>query len=307
MKKISFALVVMISSIFVACNKEEDITIDNPDDYPPGHPEYILEYSVIDYTPAPGQFINENISGFNDIFNMEQACKQTEKRLQTQSYVSLGAWGGNITVKLKKPIINNPEFNFAIAGNSFDTSNEPGIVWVMQDSNHNGLPDDTWYELKGSYYDLPGYERNYSVTYFRPGPGEDTRWTDSNGNEGYVKWLGSYHNQDFYYPNWILSDSYTLHGSRLPSLAEKNQDTGIWSNPPFEWGYVDNHGEDVITVNVNGKSIKANAFKISNAIDKDGKEIKLEAIDFIKVQTAINSDTNILGENSTEICGLFVL
>ena len=39
---------------------------------------------------------------------------------------------------------------FAIQGNAFDSSNEPGIVWVMQDVNGNGLPDDEWYELRGS-------------------------------------------------------------------------------------------------------------------------------------------------------------
>ena len=145
------------------------------------------------------------------------------------------------------------------------------------------------------------------MTYYRPAPGEDTRWSDCKGNEGFVKWLGSYHNQDFYYPNWISATSYTLFGSCLPSLAEQDPATGIWSNPPFEWGYVDNHGEDSISINVNGKNIVANPFRISDAIDKDGKEVKLEAIDFIKVQTAINGYTNILGENSTEICGFFVL
>lgn len=306
MKKFSFALIAA-ASLFIACNKEEDIIIDNPDDNPSGQPEYLLDYSVIDYTPAPGQYINEKVSGFNDISTMEEACRQAENRLRTQSYVSLGAWGGSIAVKFKNPVANNNGFNFAIAGNAFDTSNEPGIVWVMQDSNHNGLPDDTWFELKGSYYDKPEYERNFWVTYFRPEPGKDTRWIDCNGNEGYVTWLGSYHNQDYYYPNWISSDSYTLHGSKLPLLAEKNPETGIWSNPPFEWGYADNHGEDVRAIQVNGKNIEANAFKISNAIDEEGNEVTLESVDFIKVQTGINGATNILGENSTEICGFFVL
>ena len=29
---------------------------------------------------------------------------------------------------------------FSIKGNAFDSSNEPGIVWVMQDVNGDGLP-----------------------------------------------------------------------------------------------------------------------------------------------------------------------
>ena len=306
MKNLSFALVALISSLLVACNKEEDIIIDDIGD-PSDNLSSVLGYSVIDYTPAPGQYINEKVSGFNEIFTLEEACRQVEKRLISQSYVSLGAWGGYIIVKLNNPIPNNKEYNFAISGNAFDTSNEPGIVWVMQDSNHNGLPDEEWFELKGSYYDQPGYERKYWVTYFRPNPGEDTYWKDSDGKEGYIKWLGSYHNQDYYYPNWIKSDSYTLHGSRLPLKTEKDPETGIWKNLPFDWGYVDNDGKDILKLEVNGKTLVVNKFKISNAINDKGEEVNLESIDFIKVQTAINGEANILGENSTEICGFFVL
>lgn len=42
------------------------------------------------------------------------------------------------------------QYDFCVQGNAFDGSSEPGIVWVMQDINGNGLPDDEWYELKGS-------------------------------------------------------------------------------------------------------------------------------------------------------------
>lgn len=291
----------------MACNKDEDITIENPEDNPSGFPSFSLGYTVLEYTPAPGQYINENVSGFNNISSMEEATKQAESRLANQNYVSLGAWGGYITVKFNEPIINNKEYNFAVAGNAFDTSNEPGIVWVMKDTNHNGLPDDTWYELRGSYYNHPGYQRNYWVKYYRPNPKEDTRWEDSDGHTGYIIWLGTYHKQDYYYPNWIKEDSYTLHGSRLPSLSQQDTDTGIWSNPSYEWGYADNHGEDIIEININGKVMEANSFRISDAIDSEGHNVNLESIDFIKVQTAINGESNILGENSTEVCGFFAL
>lgn len=301
MKIIKIALVATIFFVFVACNKDEDIVIDNP--------EFgsSLKYSVIEYMPAPGQYINENVSGFNDISTMEQACSQAKIRLQQNQYVSLGAWGGYIVVKLEESIINTGGYSFAIAGNSFDSSNEPGIVWVMQDTNKNGEPDDQWYELKGSYYGKEGYERNYWVTYYKPEAGQDTYWTDSNGDEGYVIWMGNYHNQDYYYPGWITSDSYTLHGTRLPSQAEQNPVTGIWSNLPFEWGYVDNNGSDITKLKIENKEIEANTFRISDAIDKNGNSVDLDKIDFVKVQTAINGSASILGENSTEICGFFSL
>lgn len=301
MKRYSFALVAMISLLFVACNKDGDIIINNPEDNDTGN----LDYKVIEYLPAPGQFINEKVSGFDNITSMDQACLQAEKRLASNLYVSLGAWGGYITIRFQYPIFNSGSYDFAIAGNSFDSSNEPGIIWVMEDTNGNGLPDEEWYELKGSYYNKEGYQRNYWVTYYKPDPQKNTYWKDCDGNEGYINWLGNYHNQDFYYPNWVKEDSYTLYGSKLPLRQIQDPITGIWSNLPFEWGYADNNGDDLKSISLNGNLMEVNTFKIEDAVNKNGESIKLDKIDFIKVQTAINGTTNILGENSTEICGFF--
>ena len=297
-----FALVAMMSLVFVSCNKDEDIVLNGTIS-----PPLKLDYQVIEYLPAPGQYINENVSGFENITTMAEACIQAEKRLAENLYVSLGAWGGYIVVKFKEPIMNIGGYNFAIAGNSFDSSNEPGIVWVMEDKNGNGQPDEEWYELRGSYYGEPGYEKDYWVTYYKPNARENTYWKDSNGEEGYINWMNSYHNQDYYYPNWVTTDSYTLHGTRLPLRAEQNPVTGIWSNLPFEWGYVDNNGLDISKVNVNGKEIEVNTFRISDAIDSNGNSVGISSIDFIKVQTAINGSASILGENSTEVLGFFRL
>ncbi|MCH5227863.1 MAG: cell surface protein [Muribaculaceae bacterium] len=292
----------MISSCFIACNKDEDIVIDNDNTS-----QVNLPYEVIEYLPAPGQFINEKVSGFEKITTMTEACAQAENRLKENLYVSLGAWGGYITVRFKNSIRNTEGYDFAIASNSFDSSNEPGIVWVMKDTNGNNQPDDTWYELKGSYYGQEGFATNFSVTYYRPQPGEDTFWKASDGEEGYVKWIGSFHSQDFYYPNWVNADSYTLSGSKMPAKVTQNPVTGIWSNLPFDWGYADNSGKDLGKIEVNGISLDVNRFRISDAVDNTGKPVKLESIDFIKVQTAILSDTDLLGENSTEVCGFFAL
>lgn len=301
MKKYSFTLFALFCLILVACNKDEVISGPVPE------PETVLNYKVIEYLPAPGQFINEKVTGFDDIATMAKACETAQIRLQQNQYVSLGAWGGYIVIKLDKSIPNIGGYNFAISGNSFDSSNEPGIVWVMEDINANGLPDDTWYELRGSYYGEDGYQQNYWVTYYRPEAGKDTYWKDSNGDEGYVKWMGGYHEQDFYYPNWVIEDSYTLKGSKLPSRAQQNPVTGIWENLPYEWGYVDNNGKDLISIDINGKTIEANSFRISDAMDENGKSVVLNSIDFIKVQTAIMGSSGILGENSTEVTGFFAI
>ena len=299
-KKISFALVAMISLFSVSCNRDGDIPFEDQEEYNPS-----MDYAVVEYLPAPGQFINESVTGFDNITSSAEAIAFAEKRLSQNLYVSLGAWGGYIVVKFKKSIPNKSGYDFAISGNNFDSSNEPGIVWVMKDSNGNGLPDDTWYELKGSYYGQPGYERNFWVKYFRPDAKGDTPWSDSNGETGVVKWMGSQHNQDFYYPEWIKDDSYTLKGSKLPLRAQQNPVSGMWENLPFDWGYVDNCGSDSETIEINGKKLDINRFRISDAIDGAGNAVSLESIDFIKVQTAIMGSAGILGENSTEVCGFF--
>ena len=82
---------------------------------------------------------------------MAEACAYAEERLRSEAYVSLGGFGGYVVVGFDHSIDNKVgEYDFGITGNSFAGSSEPGIVWVMQDENGNGLPDDTWYELKGS-------------------------------------------------------------------------------------------------------------------------------------------------------------
>ena len=63
----------------------------------------------------------------------------------------------------------------------------------------------------------------------------------------------------------------------------------MWINPDYDWGYADN---------ANG-----NLFRISDAIDAEGKAVDLKFIDFIKVQTALNAKSGWVGELSTEVLG----
>lgn len=279
-----------------ACNKDEEIIIDVPEG-----PETPL-FTVIEYLPGPGQFINDPSAGFAGINSMNRACEYAMKRLEDNLFVSLGAWGGYITVKVSQSIFNSGGYDFSIYGNAFDTSNEPGIVWVMADTNGNGLPDDEWYELKGSYYGREGYRKDYWVTYYRPDAKSGVRFSNCDGETGTVDWNGKFHSQDYYFPLWVEGDSYTLKGSMLPDRKYRDA-VGQWVNPPFEWGYADNMGSDSKIVVMGGKKLQQNSFKISDAVDATGAPVNLEFIDFIKVQTAVCGQSDVLGENSTEVCG----
>ena len=173
----------------------------------------------------------------------------------------------------------------------------------MQDVNGNGEPDDEWYELKGSEYGKEETIQFYAVTYYRPAAkGFDTQWTDNQGKTGCVDYLGTYHPQPFYYPEWIEEDSYTLYGPRLASRTVY-AGPGNWQNLPFDWGYVDNVGSDMVDKDNPSANAVKNYFRISDAVNPDGSAANLSHIDFIKVQTGVNAKAGWLGENSTEVFG----
>ena len=259
---------------------------------------------VYEYTPAPGQFINELKTGGFDASHIspEAAVAYAEERLNNDIWVSLGGFGGYVVVGFDHSITNTRGYDFGVVGNAFDGSSEPGVVWVMQDENGNGFPDDTWYELAGSENGKFETYRDYAVTYYRPtGTGMPVQWTDNYGGSGEIDYLKQFHDQDYYYPLWIGADSYTLTGTRLEARNYDQSGNGTyWVNPHYDWGYVDNFSPTDFN-----SSDMANLFKISNAIDFEGNPVKLNHIDFVKVQCAINAKSGWLGEISTEVCGFY--
>lgn len=280
-------------------------------------PSGASQLNVWEYCPAPGQFIGE--TGPNGMTGNETSLAAANDWAKAQLAkglpVSLGAFGGYIVVGFNHsiPLRGGNDYDFALLGNAFlnaatdkGGSNEPGIVYVMQDVNGNGLPDDEWYELRGSETGLAGVRQSYAVTYFRPSaPQSDVAWTDNAGATGAVKYLGLMHSQPSYYPAWVTAESYTLRGTSLPPRVWRDEEIRQWNNDPFPWGYADNMGSDLITAPTGGGQV--NGFRIANAMFPDFSAVGLMYVDFIKVQTGINSSSGALGELSTEVCGVLNL
>ena len=274
---------------------------------------------VYEYTPAPGQFINElKTGGFdNTQTTPEAAIAYAEARMKEvdrdgnpyPNWVSLGGFGGYIVVGFDHSIDNSGDYDLGVLGNSFSGSSEPGIVWVMQDENGNGLPDDTWYELAGSETGKAETIQDYSVTYYRPtGSKMPVQWTDNLGNSGEIDYLTQFHRQDYYYPLWIEEESYTLTGTCLKARNYDASGNGsYWVNAEYDWGYADNFSPiDRLTGEANANAdANANHFKIAHAIDIDGQPIDLKYIDFVKVQVGVNAKSGWLGEVSTEVFGFY--
>lgn len=310
-RKLPFLAVIALLAL-VGCNKDDVIPEPDPEPDPieeddGSRPITALSSpfmdTVYEYTPAPGQFINETVSGgfTGEETTAEAAAAFAMSRLTEQKFVSLGSFGGYIVVGFDHSIFNNDGYDLAILGNAFNSasggSNEPGVVWVMKDSNGNGEPDDVWYELKGSETGAAGTRQNFSVTYYRPAEVQQAvSWLDADGNTGTVDYLKAYHKQDYYYPAWITEDSYTLSGTCLEARNYQDPTTGLWSNPSYDWGYVDNIGSDALY-----DEQVWNGFDVSNAIDANGNDVALEYIDFVKVQCALLAKSGWLGEISTEV------
>lgn len=256
---------------------------------------------VFEFLPAPGQFVNE----YYTANTMEEACEYARSRMSQTQYVSLGGFGGYVVVGFDHSVDNDGDYNLAITGNAFDGSSEPGIVWVMQDENGDGLPNDTWYELKGSEYGKAETDQDYAVTYYRPeAPAMAVPWTDNKGGSGEIDYLGSFHRQDYYYPEWVEEDSYTLRGTCLKARNYDASGNGTyWVNPAYDWGYADNFSsKDRLTDDDNYNAAPAdNHFRISDAVTFDGKPADLRYIDFVKVQVGVNAQSGWLGEVSTEV------
>jgi hypothetical protein len=256
---------------------------------------------VYEYRPAAGQFINEPQSGFAGEQTADAAVAYAQKRLEGEKYVSLGGWGGYVVVGFDHSIVNSGDYDFSIAGNMHEGSSEAGIVWVMQDANGNGLPDDVWYELRGSEWGTENHSRGYAITYYRPAAaGMGVQWRDNRGATGTLR-RNATHTQEFYYPAWEES-SFTLYGSRLEANTEVDPTTGNQVNRAYAWGYADNQGSDSDTGSA-GEAVSS-YFKISSAVAADGSAADLQYIDFVKVQSAINFVAGALGEISTEVLAI---
>ena len=271
---------------------------------------------VYEYSPAPGQFVNEMpaYEPGDDAAGMAAKAQDQIAGDRMPGLITLGAYGGYVIFGFDHPVVNvHGRYDFQVYGNALPApsySAEPGVVSVSVDANGNGLPDDPWYELAGSAYGLPSTLHHARVVYTRPDAGHtplpdpdnksitDTQYIsyrfysapDANAEEGWLHKV-SFHTQS-YWPEW-LGDELELSGTRLADNGiDVNGNGKLWSTTPPNWGYADNLANN-----------EYKGFSIDWAVDADGKHIDLKQIDFIKVHTGVLQNLGWIGEESTEISG----
>ena len=261
---------------------------------------------VLEFNPAPGQFIND-LPEYEEGDTKESIRRKTEEYVLNGSMVSLGAFGGYIIVGFDHTILNREGAkDFFLGSNAFTGSSECGIVCVSIDKNNNGKADDEWYELAGSEYNNSLTKKNYQVTYYRPEEGktqvpgtngvvdkEYIKWTDNMGGEGFIE-QNSFTNHSLdYWPKWGSSNTITVSGTLLPENYTIKTN-GQYFLDKYEWGYADTYK--------NGDT-ENNSFDISWAVNGNGEKVKLIGIDFIKVYTGLLQNCGQIGETSTEFLG----
>lgn len=254
---------------------------------------------VFEYNPAPGQFMNTS-SG-------EEGALQG--LIDNRGMVSLGGYGGNIVFGFDHTVVNGSGVDFVIHGNAFEGSSEPGAVAVAFDANGNGLPDDEFYELRGSAYERS--VKGLGIKYFRPTQvelAENIRWVTTAGKEGFIE-KTMFHGQCYYplFGKWGVAQEINFVGNLVSNPSVEGGD-GLWSNPSLEWGYADNYTSDYdAAIGDDAQTMRSNKLDISMAVANDGSSVRLMGVDFVKVYTCVNEQAGPLGEVSSDVCGAISL
>ncbi len=256
---------------------------------------------IYEYQPAPGHQVNGYIivgESYPAGCTHEQACDSVLAHFARKWMISLGSQGGYVVAGFDHSVANSDgDFDLCIKGNPFSYQSEPGIIWVSQDDNGDGLPNDQWFELAGSEYGTENHTLEYAITYYKP---QTTKtavpWRDNEGQTGYVPYMSYWNPADFYWQDWQTDAEMTFFGSRLADHS--TYENGYSDIPPYDWGYVDNNSQVDF---IDGPAGQMGYYRLSNARTWDGQPAHLEYIDFVKIQTGQTGSTPNLGDISTEI------
>ncbi|CDD17081.1 putative uncharacterized protein [Prevotella sp. CAG:732] len=283
------------------------------------------QVQVLEYHPAPGQFVN-TLPSADENTTQEEVNQRCEKQLNSDALVHLGTFGGYITVKFDHAIENKPGSDFLVLGNGFYSnadpiygaatiggSIEPGIVYVGVGKN---LEEAKWYELAGSEY-YTSEIHDFEITYHKPTAesGDHTQFPSSYDN--YIKWECSWtdkngerrdstgyhcknvHHRQSYWPLWEGKDELTFKGGKVPNNAIETSGKGtywvLYRYAKDAYGYADA---------CPATDSLYSSFDINWAVDDEGNQVVLDHIDFIRVKTGIFQYCGWLGETSTEISSI---
>lgn len=286
--------------------------------------------AVLEYRPAPGQFVQN--PQYNDPTRALGAPVGGGTLAQDNSkVVSLGGFGGSITLKFDHTVMDDPRNPFGmdaiVFGNAIwagsDASRrfaEAGVIEISRDVNGNGLPDDPWYVIPGTHIGKTSPPLHQVTTQY---------WDDDVGDPTYPPanplWLpagqqGQWATQAMLLPGPVFNGPVVANPLGAGATAE-----GVYgyadTSPTLVLGDMD--GDNVVddpwitpeefytrpddprVVGITPGSGGGDAFDIAWAVDPaTGVPAGLDGFDFIRITNGVNRVNGILGEMSPEISGV---
>lgn len=278
---------------------------------------------VVDYSPAPGQFVNN--PAFNDPTRaLGPPSGGGTLAPNNVSVVTLGGFGGSITLAFDHRVEDHPlnpyGLDAIVFGNAFWTGvdgqthhAECAVIEIALDANGNQLADDRWYLIPGSHLDpsdLAWHQKTWD---------DDT--TDATFPPAAASWLpsgsaGTWTTEGFTLPAAVFG-RFSVRNPLYPLQAE-----GVFGYadyaPTLVLGdldannAVDDHAmtpelhytvpDDPFTVGIDAYSGGGDAFDIAWAVDPEtGAPANLSGFDFIRITNPTDVVFGLLGEISPEI------
>ena len=261
---------------------------------------YISE--VLEYRPA---LLNDKGLRFGPNDTYASALQSVGQGIGGKGYselnqgVNLGSFGGFIVFGFDHTVMNVKGLRDFRIGSPLSKTGYPGqgVVYVSFDANGNGKADDQWYEIAGSEYGKTSERRDLKIVYTRPADLAPSEATDGwaaytiNGSEtgAYCYAKAMWGTVASYWPEWLKESAegaaLTYTGcTMLPPLAKAPEDPSSWPSATTRWydyGYA---------CNSDPKDETGSSFDIGWARDKQGNEVDLPGIDFVKVQNATLQD-----------------
>ncbi len=284
--------------------------------------------SVINFTPAPGQFIND--PNFSDPSRALGApIGGGLFAADNSKLVSLGGFGGSITLAFNAPVLDDPlnpwGLDAIVYSNAFYAGSNPNrrfaesaVIEISRDSNNNTLADDPWFLIRAPVFS--------SI----PATAQQSQLWDNNPSTPAPPAALFWYPAAPAFPNWPAN--YTTTALRLPALFEvivlqnpnglfatleahyaladfsptlllgdTNADDAV-DNPAIDPATFYTAPDNPFVVGITPGSGGGDAFDIAWAVDPaTGTPANLSSFDFIRITTAVHRVDPLLGEMSAEI------
>lgn len=285
---------------------------------------------VVEYQPAPGQFINN--PDFNDparALGPPQGGGTTAP--DNTKVVTLGGFGGSITLAFDQPILDQPASNLnplgldaIVFGNAFFVGSTParrwaeaGVIEISRDDNLNGLPDDPWFVIPGTHLGTVPAARRLTVTYSDTNAGlppVNKSWIPSSragqtwSVTAYALPLDIFTGPVVVNPLGLSAPTWGTAGyaDSSPTLILGDLDgDNLIDDPNLAPEDFYTRPSDPAALDTTPGSGGGDAFDLAWAVDPEsGQPATLDRFDFIRITSAVNAVRGLFGEASVEIAGV---